>query len=89
MHTVHLADETKNNYFGTAWGIIFDVNKHNAKLSDAEVMIIDNFFENVHKTIQDARNTLIQKTGLYKSQEMHCQQMEFLSIFPLYIYISI
>ena len=49
MHTVHLiADETSDSVFGfAAMGIIFDVNDYNAKLTDSERQLIDNFFDSL------------------------------------------
>ena len=51
MHTVHLANDDKtsgtdnNGITHAAMGLIFSVNDHNANLSDAQVKIIDTFFE--------------------------------------------
>jgi len=45
MHTVHLAHESKNGFFAAAMGLMFSVNDHTAKLSDAEIKIIDDFFD--------------------------------------------
>jgi hypothetical protein len=47
MHTVHLPKEKDSGYLAAALGIMFSVNKHNAKLTPAERMVIDNFFESL------------------------------------------
>ena len=47
MHTVHIPKEKDSGYMAAALGIMFSVNKHNAKLTPAERMVIDNFFESL------------------------------------------
>jgi len=47
MHTVHLAENTVNNFGYAAVGIIFSVNEYTAKLTAAEQKIIDTFFESL------------------------------------------
>ena len=44
MHTVHLPPETKRGFFAGVMGVIFDVSKYTAELTDDEEAIIDNFF---------------------------------------------
>ena len=44
MHTVHYPKQ-KNGYVAAALGIMFSVKSYNAKLTDAERMVIDNFFD--------------------------------------------
>ena len=50
MHTVHLPTQPNptNGYMAAAVGIMFSVNKYNAKLTWAEEKIIENFFENIN-----------------------------------------
>ena len=48
MHTVHLADDSPGSngeITHAAMGLMFSVNEHTANLSDAQVKIIDTFFE--------------------------------------------
>jgi hypothetical protein len=45
MHTVWVADETKNGFGNAALGIIFSVDKFTANLNEAQNKIIDQFFE--------------------------------------------
>ena len=50
MHTVHYpraSDGDQGGYIAAALGIMFDVNDYTAQLSDAENMVIDNFFESL------------------------------------------
>lgn len=45
MHTVHVADEIKNNFLYSAVGLFFSVNDYTRKMEDWEQEIIDRFFE--------------------------------------------
>jgi len=47
MHTIHEADEAKNNIGYAGVGIFFDVNYSNAALTWAEEQVIDNFFDSL------------------------------------------
>jgi len=49
MHTVHLADDTKNEgkMFAAAMGLMFSVNDASREFSEAEVKVIDTFFDNL------------------------------------------
>ena len=47
MHTVHVADETKNGFGYAAMGIIFDTKHYNVKLTKTEEDIIDYFFDSI------------------------------------------
>lgn len=49
MHTVHLAEETINNFGYAAMGLMFSVNKHNA-VSEEIVEKIDAFFDSLQLT---------------------------------------
>lgn len=48
MHSVHLPDEKEEGYFGAVMGIIFDRTKYDPSVTDAEVEIIDNFFDSLN-----------------------------------------
>jgi len=45
MHSVHLPDATENGYFGAVMGLWFDTTKYDETITDDEVAIIDNFFD--------------------------------------------
>lgn len=48
MHTVHYPSEADSEgYIAAALGIMFSVDKYTAKLTDAERMVVDNFFESL------------------------------------------
>lgn len=48
MHTVHYPSEKEGSgYIAAALGIMFSVDKHNARLTAPERMVIDNFFESL------------------------------------------
>ena len=48
MHTVHFPKVAEGGVIAAAMGIFFSVDKHNAKLTEAEVAIIDGFFDSLH-----------------------------------------
>ena len=59
MHTVHLPDDgPRNGVKYAAMGIMFSVNEHNAKVTEDEQMIIDNFFESLKWTETEADPTV-------------------------------
>jgi len=47
MHTVHLAEETQENFAYAAFGIIFSVEDYTSDLNESEQEIIDSFFESL------------------------------------------
>lgn len=47
MHTVHVASEEKSGVKYAAMGIIFSVDDYTAKVSNAEMEIIDRFFDSL------------------------------------------
>lgn len=51
MHTVHFTDKTDtavaDGFIAAAVGIMFSVSAYTAKLTDAEKVIVDNFFDNL------------------------------------------
>lgn len=53
MHTVHLAEETLENFGYAAFGIIFSVNDFTATPTEAEYKIIDDFFDSLDLSSQD------------------------------------
>merc|ERR1711934_685173 len=47
MHTVHFPKAAEGGVIAAAMGIFFSVNKSNAKLDEADVKIIDDFFDSL------------------------------------------
>jgi carbonic anhydrase len=60
MHTVHLATATKSGFIAAAMGIMFSVNDYTPGVSEADVAIIDNFFESLEWT-NTASNPTVSK----------------------------
>jgi len=55
MHTVHYPSEPDSEgYIAAALGIMFSVDKYTAKLTDAERMVVDNFFESLQWDLETA-----------------------------------
>ena len=48
MHTVHLAVDEKSGFFAAAMGIMFSVNNFTPGVTNADVAIIDEFFESMN-----------------------------------------
>jgi len=59
MHAVHLPfdDNKHNKFFGTAMGLIFDTKNYNADMTDAEIQVIDTFFDSIDFASSDAAGT--------------------------------
>ena len=50
MHTVHLAEETKNGLFAAAMGLMFSVEDYNIEVEEWQRAIIDKFFDSLDWT---------------------------------------
>jgi hypothetical protein len=60
MHTVHLAVGKNSGFIAAAMGIMFSVNDYTPGVSEADVAIIDNFFESLEWT-NTASNPTVSK----------------------------
>jgi carbonic anhydrase len=55
MHTVHLPVEARGDFKYAAMGIIFSVNDYNARLTEDQEKVIDDFFDSL--SWDDAKTT--------------------------------
>jgi len=58
MHTFHLAEGTETKYFASAIGLMFSVDNPSRAFSDAEVAVIDTFFDDLDWDLMSKTKTL-------------------------------